>query len=88
MPAIETRMLPPNYVEAELEDLLLRAQSNPEITKQLAAVRYYLQDVIEFCQRGWKDMITNLAPAVQVPAGPPLSGKKAKVVKPRRRIRN
>jgi hypothetical protein len=63
LPAIETRMLPPNSVEAELENLLLRAQGNPEIPKQLAAVRYYLQDVIAFCQRGWKQRIANLGGA-------------------------
>jgi len=60
---IVTRMLPPNSVEAELEALYLKMGANPEIPKQLAGVRYYLQAVIEFCEEGWKKRIEELGGA-------------------------
>ncbi len=54
--AIATRMIR-GSVEPKLEDLLARASTNPEIPKQLAAVQYYLQEVIGSCQIGWNKRI-------------------------------
>jgi len=58
LPPIVTRMLT-GEVERKLEELRLEAKSNPEVPKQLAAVQYYLQDLIKTCQVGWNGDIEN-----------------------------
>ena len=44
---------PKSGIEAELEKLQREAETYPERTRQLAAVRYYLQDMISTCQAQW-----------------------------------
>lgn len=40
-------------MESKLEELMQEISTNPERSKQLASVRYYLQDIIRWCQREW-----------------------------------
>jgi hypothetical protein len=44
-------------VEPKMEELRLEAKNNPEVPKQLAAIQYYLQDLINSCQGGWNQLI-------------------------------
>lgn len=58
LPPVIPRMLNGN-VERKMEELRLEAKNNVEVPNQLAAIQYYLRDLIKYCQSGWSEQIRN-----------------------------